>query len=60
MELYKCPVCKREVDIEDTDSGVCKGCALEGYWIDPAGGLHSPGPENEPCDEFYYEGSMYE
>ncbi len=60
MESYKCPVCKHNVDIKKTISGVCNGCYIEGYWVDPAGGIHTPGPDNEPCDEFYYEGSMYE
>lgn len=42
-EEDRCPVCHKHITRETSDiSGICNSCSDEGWWMDPAGGVHSP------------------
>jgi len=55
IKVYDCPVCNRKTTAK---WGVCDSCEDEGYWIDPAGGLHHD--EGTAADEFEDPAKMYE
>lgn len=41
--FYDCPICGNPAQ---SGSGVCDHCESEGYWIDPAGGIHTDDEED--------------
>jgi len=47
-ELYSCPVCSKEIMLDEFVGGVCKKCDKKGCWVDPAGGVHY-------CDDLDYD-----
>ena len=47
-EEIKCWVCGIE-----SDGNLCQICEEQGYWIDPAGGLHDPDEEPEDYARAY-------
>jgi len=59
MESYKCPICDTRVDIKNTCDGVCLVCAEKGYWIDPAGSIHTPSSNLEDEDLAYEDEDFY-
>lgn len=57
MHEVKCKGCSRMFSVsEHNDSYLCDECDSEGFWIDPAGGLHSPDEEDDLEDP----AAMYE
>ena len=44
-----CPACRKKVTLEEADfAGFCNPCSEEGFWMDPAGGVHY-GDEEDPA-----------
>lgn len=41
--MNKCICCGAKTD---WSYGICDDCSNKGYWMDPAGGLHSPDEED--------------
>ena len=39
-EQYTCPRCHKQIQLADYIGGVCSKCDAQGWWVDPAGGLH--------------------
>jgi hypothetical protein len=53
-QKFKCPNCGKEIEISESSEGVCLSCNIEGFWVDPAGGVH-----NDDGDEGYDPAAMY-
>ncbi len=53
-KYWNCPVCENETTYV-SGAGVCKTCETQGFWVDPAGGIHS---ENDDYD--HDPAAMYE
>jgi len=52
-ETWNCPVCGNQLNVI-SGSGVCTPCENNGWWVDPVGGLHNDGE-----DEDYDPAAMY-
>ena len=55
MEYLQCGVCKKDIEVEGNSVGnsefvgdyICDICEVQGWWVDPAGGLHNPDEDSE-------------
>jgi len=58
-EKFNCPVCDKKVTTKEFVGGVCEKCDEEGFWMDPAGGIHYSDPNGDP-EDFEDPAKMYE
>ena len=50
-QIFQCPICYRMFELDEMGNPVCNKCEVEGWWVDPAGGIHYP-DEKDPAAQY--------